>query len=369
MLFRSKLSEAFAGGTAGTVSEDGSHPMSLLAGLPENIAAELQNVDFSSAGITADEAINTSISTYLAGGEGLEFTSYAAALDGNVQKAVEEANAGLEAGKLVPKNVNDGITSNTAAVEPGCQAVRTAADGYMSTAFGQPFNVTATLNITGSYNLVNPPNGGMFSTSLSAGLPKTGYTPGKRAAGGFTDGAELSWIGEDGPEVVIPLGAKRRQRGIDLWQQAGEMLGAARYANGGFVGRNLQKLNPLWIDGDEEEGGGRTSQDTGGDAGNWSAPEGIKIEVSLNPTFQVTAGADVADGGSTVELIKSHLREMADELAGEMADRLEGVFSYLPKGACHGYYIERIRQRREQFHVPGAAGKDRRQQERKVPEL
>ena len=328
-----KLSEAFAGGTAGTISEDGYHPMSLLAGLPENIAAELQNVDFSSAGITAVEAINTSISTYLAGGEGLEFTSYAAALDGNVQKAVEEANAGLEAGKLVPKNVNDGITSNTAAVEPGCQAVRTAADGYMSTAFGQPFNVTATLNITGSYNLVNPPNGGMFSTSLSAGLPKTGYTPGKRAAGGFTDGAELSWIGEDGPEVVIPLGAKRRQRGIDLWQQAGEMLGAARYANGGFVGRNLQKLNPLWIDGDEEEGGGRTSQDTGGDAGNWSAPEGIKIEVSLNPTFQVTAGADVADGGSTVELIKSHLREMADELAGEMADRLEGVFSNMPKGA------------------------------------
>ena len=44
-----KLSEAFAGGTAGTISEDGYHPMSLLAGLPENIAAELQNVDFSSA--------------------------------------------------------------------------------------------------------------------------------------------------------------------------------------------------------------------------------------------------------------------------------------------------------------------------------
>lgn len=329
-LFQGGMEELFSGGEKGTTfNEDNMfHPM--ISALPENIAAAREAADFSAAG----EAVNTSISTYLSGGDGLEFTPYAAALDGNVQKAVEEANAGLEAGKLIPKNVNDGITSNTAAVEPGCQAVRTAADGYMRTAFEAAFNVMATLNITGRYNLVNPPNGGLFSAGLSAGLPKTGYTPGKRAAGGFTDGAELSWIGEDGPEVVIPLGAKRRQRGIDLWQQAGEMLGAARYADGGFVGRNPHKPQPRWFGQEEPEEGGSTAQDAGASAGNGEMPGGgIKIEVSLNPTFQVTAGADAADGGSTVELIKSHLREMADELAGEMADRLEGVFGNMPKGA------------------------------------
>ncbi len=38
-------------------------------------------------------------------------------------------------------------------------------------------------------------------------------------------GARRSWIGEDGPEVIIPLGEKRRARGMSLWKQAGELLG------------------------------------------------------------------------------------------------------------------------------------------------
>jgi SLT domain-containing protein len=49
---------------------------------------------------------------------------------------------------------------------------------------------------------------------------------GARAEGGFVGSPELSWIGEDGPEYVIPVGSSRRQRGLDLWVQAGRSLGA-----------------------------------------------------------------------------------------------------------------------------------------------
>ena len=45
------------------------------------------------------------------------------------------------------------------------------------------------------------------------------------AAGGIIGGRTLSWLGEEGPEAVIPLGSKHRSRAIGLFQQAGEALG------------------------------------------------------------------------------------------------------------------------------------------------
>lgn len=47
----------------------------------------------------------------------------------------------------------------------------------------------------------------------------------KHANGGFVYGKTLSYIGEEGPEAVIPLENNRRQRGIALWRQTGEKLG------------------------------------------------------------------------------------------------------------------------------------------------
>ena len=48
------------------------------------------------------------------------------------------------------------------------------------------------------------------------------------ADGGFVDKEELAWHGEDGPEAIIPLSAERRERGLDLWAEAGERMGLSR---------------------------------------------------------------------------------------------------------------------------------------------
>lgn len=71
------------------------------------------------------------------------------------------------------------------------------------------------------------------------------------AQGGVIAGPTLAVVGEDGPEVVIPLGRKRRRRGVELMTQAASIMGMegdwpgpvsrARgmgipmLANGGFV--------------------------------------------------------------------------------------------------------------------------------------
>lgn len=45
------------------------------------------------------------------------------------------------------------------------------------------------------------------------------------AEGGFVDKKELAWHGEEGLEAIIPLIPQRRERGLDLWQETGEILG------------------------------------------------------------------------------------------------------------------------------------------------
>lgn len=58
----------------------------------------------------------------------------------------------------------------------------------------------------------------------------------KYADGGLINDPHMGLVGEAGPEMIIPLSAQRRSRGMALWEQAGSLLGARPYANGGAVG-------------------------------------------------------------------------------------------------------------------------------------
>lgn len=54
----------------------------------------------------------------------------------------------------------------------------------------------------------------------------TGGRVSGHADGGFVRQRELSWLGEEGAEVVIPLSAGKRARAMDLYEQTGAILGA-----------------------------------------------------------------------------------------------------------------------------------------------
>jgi hypothetical protein len=56
------------------------------------------------------------------------------------------------------------------------------------------------------------------------------------AEGGFINSPELALVGEDGPEYVIPVGGSRRQRGEELWTQAGRSLGLLDFGGSGGGG-------------------------------------------------------------------------------------------------------------------------------------
>lgn len=149
----------------------------------------------------------------------------------------------------------------------------------------------------------------------------SGYAPniGERASGGLVSKAELSWIGEAGPEMVIPLSAARHDRGLDLWYKAGEMLGVNEYANGGIVAPYVNSVNALPNYRGEDDDSDPFPVFTGGGS---SSPV-FTIQIEANPVYHIEGD----DADDIMEKIKGHEKELAEVIAFEFAGQLEEIDS------------------------------------------
>lgn len=144
---------------------------------------------------------------------------------------------------------------------------------------------------------------------------------GYNANGGFVHGAELSWIGEDGPEVIIPLGEKRRARGLSLWKQAGEMLGRP------IRGIDLQeKTSYEGLSVEENELNKHVDYFINKD--HASTP--VQVSIAATPVINING---TSKDGDIVNVIRSHIKELADDMCGEIADKITVVFSNIPQNA------------------------------------
>ena len=114
----------------------------------------------------------------------------------------------------------------------------------IDTAFAPGFNTTTPVTITANYKLANPSATISFSGGGS-GTATVNASIASNANGDIVNGPLLSWVGEDGPEAIIPLGSKRRSRGLSLWEKAGELLGVKKYAEGGIVESSRYTSNPF----------------------------------------------------------------------------------------------------------------------------
>lgn len=86
---------------------------------------------------------------------------------------------------------------------------------------------------------------GTAGAKVSFGVPASSSGGAKYANGGVINRPHLGLVGEAGPEAIIPLSAGRRQRGVELWEKAGAMLGVRAYANGGIVGAQPLQAHAL----------------------------------------------------------------------------------------------------------------------------
>lgn len=146
-------------------------------------------------------------------------------------------------------------------------------------------------------------------------------SPAKNAAGGIYDGAFLSWVAEDGPEAIIPLGSKRRERGLQLWLQAGEMLGVAEFADGGIMAPYTGSIES--VPNDDWDGGDDFTFPTP-TGGNGGGGHNFTISVAANPTFHIEGGDS---GEDILDKLKGKQKELAEIFGEAIAEQLEDIVS------------------------------------------
>lgn len=142
------------------------------------------------------------------------------------------------------------------------------------------------------------------------------------AEGGILTSPHIGLVAEDGPEAIIPLGSKRRSRGIELWERAGELLGMKPYVNGGIVGvieEGEDSLEPIL--------------DISGLAARRGTPT-ISAPITIgNITFEikVDGSGEGFDTEKLVEIIKENVANLTDEIARNLAIALKQVFANMPQ--------------------------------------
>lgn len=261
------------------------------------------------------------------------------------------------------------------------KAARDAVDDELDAVSATKFkkDVYAQFNLHSSMNSVVAPSSSGSGSYTSPVTGKTvtpyaagyhGMSIGGHATGGMVNGRELSWVGEEGPEMIIPLVPARRERAVELYQQAGEILGVTAHANGGLVGSGSSSYtSPVtrnymdsYYDGhtsrhnefssdtvdylsqtvneapvasnlfSEDDGStasiSSSSQNVASTSQNVTVRPEVTVKVDVNPEFNITGGEKSED--EIMAVIRRHMKEMADEIGGELATKLDEVFSNMP---------------------------------------
>ena len=147
-----------------------------------------------------------------------------------------------------------------------------------------------------------------------------------------TDGAELSWVGEEGLEYIIPTVPARRQRGIELWKSAGRTLGVlgpddeiSAHASGGIVGKEVSNTTPYFDTDSSSQDSEKTEKETV-PTNVVSDKSGVVVQVNLSPQFNISDTND----SDVIRLIKAHIKELADDLGSEIATMLSEAYENTP---------------------------------------
>lgn len=233
-------------------------------------------------------------------------------------------------------------------IQSAIDTLKSNTDASVNTAFSAGVNTTMPVNVTADYHLLNPSatinvtGGGTTTANVQASISS-------HAKGGYVSGGpQLSWLAEEGyGEFIIPTNPSRRAAALDLYQQAGAALGVQEHAEGGYVdgsnsGSKFTDYN-LFSEaiknaptGNYEATGDNTqdnltvfepvsvqSEQSGGNSIQ------VPVNVSVSPQF-VIEGSGSQSEDDIMAIIRKNMKTMADELGGEIADRLEQVFSNMP---------------------------------------
>lgn len=162
---------------------------------------------------------------------------------------------------------------------------------------------------------INRPKPKRMYNKIKKALNRIGRFFKKRFAnGGLVGSTTYGMIGEDGPEMIIPLSGQRRQRGLDLWNQAGDILGVPKYAEGAIKGTKGTSALPSTKNSPVKAPGGKRKTASGKKSGTGKISVGnIAIEL---------------EGAASTDILKT-----LQEQKGQIAQEVKNILSEAMKNA------------------------------------
>lgn len=391
---------------------------SIVEQYKEAMNSSFESADFSSIGTTlstkmSDSILNTDTSAF-----STAFAELGTKSGTDAATAFQAADySGV--GAAVGSGISSAITNaDMAQINSAVDALKSNTDSSVNSAFGAGVSTTMPVSVTLDYSLVNPTK---TFTIGGGGSGSTTLTVSAHASGGYVNDKQLSWVGEEGPEAIIPLVPGRRNRALELYKEVGDILGVQANANGNIIGDAtplsgggsgsktvtvLAHANGGYVNdaldipdvphkpyeietpmesviknitpysaGQSSIGSTATemfayssisdflslndnllakairngatgyngfTEGTESDSDTADEPlsssstvetgkTNINLNIQMSPQFNISdSGNGKMDEASIMAIIRKNMKSMADELGGEIADRLEQVFSNMP---------------------------------------
>jgi SLT domain-containing protein len=177
-------------------------------------------------------------------------------------------------------------------------------------------NVAVSPTLTVNWNVVNNTP---TITAPSVSGASVSASVSRNATGGMVNGRQLSWVGEEGPEMIIPLIPSRRDRAMELYVQAGKMLGVGEHAEGGIVGGDNDVFNSSLTS---------LKPQTEFVAQSPNNSPTVNVEAKFEPQINISSNGnqsneDVAD--VVMQTIRGMFGEISDELAKSLKRKLANL--------------------------------------------
>lgn len=342
---------------------------SIVEQYKEAMNSSFESADFSSIGTTlstkmSDSILNTDTSAF-----STAFAELGTKSGTDAATAFQAADySGV--GAAVGSGISSAITNaDMAQINSAVDALKSNTDSSVNSAFGAGVSTTMPVSVTLDYSLVNPTK---TFTIGGGGSGSATLTVSAHASGGYVNDKQLSWVGEEGPEAIIPLVPGRRNRALELYKEVGDILGVQANANGNIIGEatplgggsgsttigstatemfayssisDFLSLNDnLLAEAIRNGATGYNGFTEGAESDSDTADEplsssstvetgktNINLNIQMSPQFNISdSGTGKMDEASIMAIIRKNMKSMADELGGEIADRLGQVFSNMP---------------------------------------
>ena len=137
-----------------------------------------------------------------------------------------------------------------------------------------------------------------------------GRSEAPHAAGGIFHAPHRGIVAENGPEAIIPL--RDRNRGLDILERAAAMMGLDFGDGMDFASAEFAENAPL----SAPVSAGNTAQSVSIDMGGISIP--------------ITISSSSMDAQSVVQAIRENLEDIADDIGGQLADKMAAILANQP---------------------------------------